>query len=69
MVKRLKDLLVNLDIKDKFVCGDKMSIADFCLAALYLEVMEMNQPALKQAFADHQPLKPYFTAIETEFNV
>jgi hypothetical protein len=46
-----------------------MSIADFCLAALYLEVMEMNQPALKQAFADHQLLKPYFTAIETEFNV
>jgi glutathione S-transferase len=42
---RFRDLLKYLDISGQYVCGDAMSVADFCLAALYLEVVEKKKGA------------------------
>jgi glutathione S-transferase len=38
---RFRDLIKSLEITGRFICGEDMSIADFCIAALFIEVAEM----------------------------
>jgi len=55
LVHRLRDLLTVLvdEMKqDKFSCGDSMTIADFCLAAIYFDVRECKTCDLKAVLGE-----------------
>jgi glutathione S-transferase len=61
----LTQVLAALELKlnrSKFICSEKISVADFCLAALYLDIKESQKPGdmnLKPVF-ESSNLVPYF---------
>jgi hypothetical protein len=61
----LSELLttLELELKPKFICGETLWVADFCIAALYFDIMDSEQAndiVLQPVFAEFKELESYF---------
>ena len=53
--------------KAKFSCGDSITLADYCVAAIYFSILA-KEPTIMPVFLDeYENVKPYIQTLRDEF--